>query len=345
MMRADISAGAKTEGASVRLGWPMSDLGPLRLPGASPDRSGLPSGCDDLLLAALEARAREIHARSDFDACFAGYANGVSDRLASDPLRPLLGGQAGRFALVCLLIALSTARREGLDPIGATPERLGRLLSRHGFASTGRVYALIALWRKAGAVEADAPTADRRHHPLRPGRPLMAHAAGWARATVHATERAVVLPAPAERLLAEPRFVEHLFLHLVAPSAGGRFLLTARFPDVALLMRHAGGYGLLIAIARCVAGAAPGELASARLSARLGMSRAQARKLIALAIRRALLVQMPDGRHPTVRFAAETRDWIALEMAWIADLAEKAARSIGLGNIPAPAADGRAPIP
>jgi hypothetical protein len=273
------------------------------------------------------ARAVERHPR--FEEALAAFCEGVVASFEGDHLTNRVMGQAGRFAMLALLIA----RGAGRDAAGVTIGELITLLARRRLASPGRTHAMVRYMRDVGAVVASEAAGDGREKPLVPTAILMGQAARWIERSLGPAECVTALPEPAAVLVRRSGFVARYFVEMAAPYAAEGFILYDDFPEVEALMQHAGGYVLMIETLRTACRTDDrivADLPSSGLAARLVISRGQVRRVLRRAEENGWLRRAAGDRR-TVElapaFVACLRRWVATELAWGGDLARRASRS------------------
>ncbi len=300
----------------------MSDAEPASFTGADLDRQR------------LDQAARRVGEHPRFEAALEMFCAGVVDSFEGDRLANRLMGQAGRFAILALLIALGGGR----DGAGVTVTRLAELLGKRKPASPGRTHALAGALRAAGAIESAVQSSDNRERPVRATALMLAQAARWVERSLAPAELVTPLPARAADLARRPGFVERYFVHMVTPYIAEGFILYDGFPEVERIMQRAGGYVLMIEMLRTATWGAGGMLSahipSGTVAARLTISRAQVRSVLRMAEARGWLALRARGNRIVEldpAFAARLRHWVATELAWGADLARRAAADLGGG--------------
>lgn len=285
----------------------------------------------DLDRGRLAAAALAVTRHENFAPALALFCRNVVAAFEAAPVANQLMGQAGRFAMLAVIIALDAEYRAGRDAVGATVTRLAQLLGRRRLASPGRVHAMAAFLRQARMIEAAGRGADHRHRRLRPTALMIDQAARWVESSLSPCRMVDEIPAPVHDLVARPDFVAQFFVHMVAPFVREGFILYDDFPEVERLMQRTGGYVLMIDMLRTAVrtpgGAFVADIPPEAVAARMSISRAQVRSLLALAESEGWLTRGRRVAELDAGFAATLQRWVATELAWGADLARRAARS------------------
>lgn len=279
----------------------------------------------------LDAAAYAIADHPRFDEAVIDFCRSVVESFEGHWLANRLMSDAARFALTAMIIVQDAAYRNGSDAEGATIAKLVELLGIRKLASPGRVKAMVALLRMAGAVERAPSPSDRRKKRLQPTDLLMGQAVRWLERNLISTEIVTPLPAPVGMLVASREFIDGYFQTMAVPYINQGFILYDGLAEVEELMSHTGGYLIMLELARTAQSTPEGvvlaEAPSGPLAKRLMISRSQAGAILRLAERRGWLSLRARGGW-TVELAPafhrRIRHWLAREMVWSADMARRA---------------------
>ncbi len=241
--------------------------------------------------------------------------------------------KATRFALIVFIMYLHHYRGRG-EP-GVTYTRLREIFAMGStsgvFATPTRIKAMLGLMQKAGQLRRAAAGADRRVRVLEPTEKLAEPMAIWLRAFLDAAAHAVPLARPVEGILAMPEFFAELFSYNALAYMHDRFVLYEAFPEIGFIMSRENGYITLREILRTlelVDGMWRAQAPYVELERRFYMARGTARNLVTEAERRGWLrAEKPGGQALVLEdaFVMRLQHWVALEMVWMAGLANAAA--------------------
>jgi hypothetical protein len=282
----------------------------------------------------LRAATRQVRAHEAFPVALAQFCALVPSSFAAGAAANRLMGQAGRFAMMSLVIALGARHRDGLDPEPVTVARLARILGRRRLASRNRTYAMAAFLHDTGAIAIDGGSGvgDLRMRPVKPTELLIRQAASWLANSLPPVALVTQLPAPAEQLAAEQSFVERFLQDMIAPYLAAGFILYDDFSDMEAVMQRTGGYALMIELLRAASNGDPNASmpSTAELANRLHISRSQVRHVMTTGQKRGWLARASQDKPAlTPAFTESLSLWVAAELAWGGDLARRAASSVG----------------
>lgn len=276
----------------------------------------------------LAAEAAELARDANFSRAAGAFCDGLVGYAAQ--VRRLNVGAADtlRWALATLTIALDDAA-----PGGATAARLARLAAAGGLGGPAAVRGGLQALAAGGLVTLEPDPQDRRARRVRPTALLLGVMQAGLAVRLGALEQVRPLPAPAGVWAARPGVLPQ-FLARNARAFVGGFRLTDSFPEVRALMDRHGGYLILlqlIARAEPHGGAVRSQVSPSRAAGEAGVSRAQVRKVLALAAAAGWLA--PVGSGGEVRMSAQAlarlRQWIAHEFAWTWRLVGEASPAYG----------------
>jgi hypothetical protein len=206
----------------------------------------------------------------------------------------------GRMLVSLFAVYLHDQRRPGDSSTGLTPGRMKAILEPHDVCSPGRIDALLAVMRMLGYLTVLPDREDRRLRRLQPTEKLLELQRRRSIFTFEAM--AVVLPEGGEALAAldRPGFLQAYLGRVSEIYLGGNFYVKI-VPEMSALHERNGGltsmYCLLLAGEPDDAfpPLRPVHASVSRLARRLGISRAQMRRLFAMAETEGLIAREGEG--------------------------------------------------
>jgi hypothetical protein len=265
------------------------------------------------------------------DAC-RGFAENMLAAYSSNWLLNKIAREVPRFALMAFVMYLH--HRRGLDGPGVTYTRIQELYARGSvvgiLASPTRVKAMLGLAVAVGQLRrVEAP--DRRVKLLEPTEKMIAPTLHWLESYLDAVGRATPLAKSPQALVAMPDLLGELMTYCVHAYVHDRFGLSEPFPAVHYFLSRENGYVTLMEITRTLRfeqGEWRAQAPSMALSKKFSMARATVRNLLANAEQQGWLIGNARGGHQLILsadFATVCYRWVALEITWMAGLANAAA--------------------
>jgi hypothetical protein len=224
--------------------------------------------------------------------------------------------------------------RRGLDEPGVTYTRIQELYARGSnaggvLASPTRVKAMLGFAKMAGQLrELESP--DRRVKLLEPTEKMIAPALHWLENYLNAVAQAIPLVKSPQELAALPGFLGELMTYSVLAYIHDRFGLSEEFPAVHFFLSRENGYMTLMEIIRTLRfeeGEWRAQAPSVSLAKRFSMARSTVRSLLEKSEAQGWLTTSTRGGHNLTlsdEFAILCQRWVALELTWMAGLANAA---------------------
>lgn len=272
----------------------------------------------------LAARARALLADPAFPAATTAFTASMNRfrREGQGPLNKLLGRDI-RFRVVNLCFCLHVRGQLVGPERGASFGEMVEATRRTLGGSPRVVRTTLDMMRRMGLVDVEAGRADRRVSIFVPTAPLMATVRAWlAGVMVHldALEPGV---RRAERIAAEPGFVEH-----VAVAMGEAFLagepLTGRVPELACFFRHECGWPVLNTVVAHAREDLPLPTLGV-LAETYGLTKSQVANVVTLAVENGYLVRDAAGRATvTPALMAAYDRWAAIFFAFMLTVSDTA---------------------
>ena len=283
----------------------------------------------------------ELHATADrlmilpiFPTACAGFADNILDTFAASWALNKVMREAPRFAFIAFLMYLHHGK--GMGESGITYSRIVALYgigSRSGVLATPtRIKAMLGLALVSGQLrQSKRDQADKRLKVLEPTEKLIAPMLIWLRGFLEAVEPVAPLLKPAVELAYLPGLFGEVMTYIIHAYRLDEFVLYEEFQEVKLFMFRENGYLTLMEILRTMRFADGGYIAQApsvQLAKKFSMSRSTVRRLLAECEELGWLSISERGGHTlllTDNFATQCRRWVALEIVWMAGLANAAA--------------------
>ena len=272
--------------------------------------------------AEFNARAAALRAHPRFPAAKQRFCTDVPAMWLASPLNRRLISDTGALAISITITGLNR-----LDPVnGASMETMIRGLEASQFASGNRARSLIAMLKRAGALETAPHPHDGRRLKLVPTPLLHQTHRDWLLSVLRPLSDVADLPGPPDELAAEPRLAERYITSIMLRQVVDGFTIFEGWPEAEAFMNRRHGYLLMLALASATDGAI--DINRARTARWYGVSPAHIATMLADAETNGWLVRRQPSSIVDLDpgFADRLDLWVARELA-IVDLWLQAKRA------------------
>lgn len=271
---------------------------------------------------ALFADAASIRSHPNFAAAKRRHTDTGLEVADGNPTVAKLICQTGRYATMAIVLSLNDIA-DGAPSTGATPGQLLAAIGRTPFASVSWAKLMVRVFHRAGLVDYAPPGPDRRARPFYPTPKLMEMGQRSITIFLEALAEVRPLPAPAAELARRPGMFTGFARVVVDCYFHHRFSMLEPFPETDALFKRDFGYLVFAHLMQTMRDTPEGVFCSApagEMSRRYGMSRAQVRNILEVAVNLGLVVPETKAGHLlrcTPKFVELSDSWAATDLAWL----------------------------